>query len=330
MSAQVPSATALATSAQGQYSGSDMVSVPGGTFRMGSDQHYPEEAPSHSVTVSPFRIDRTPVTNRQFREFVEATSYVTVAERAPDPKDYPGALPHMLKAGSLVFSPPRHPVDLKDWSQWWKFEFGANWRRPRGRGHPNRGLDDHPVVHIAFDDAAAYAAWAGKQLPTEAEWEFAARGGLEGTEFAWGDALMPDGRHMANIWQGRFPSENLATDGFTRTSPVGAFPPNGYGLYDMIGNVWEWTTDWFSSRHTDDAPSPCCIPVDPRGGHEANSYDACDSSTRIPRKVVKGGSHLCAPNYCRRYRPAARHAQPIDSGMSHVGFRCIVRPPDNS
>lgn len=330
MSAQVPSATALATSAQGQYSGSDMVSVPGGTFRMGSDQHYPEEAPSHSVTVSPFRIDRTPVTNRQFREFVEATSYVTVAERAPDPKDYPGALPHMLKAGSLVFSPPRHPVDLKDWSQWWKFEFGANWRRPRGRGHPNRGLDDHPVVHIAFDDAAAYAAWAGKQLPTEAEWEFAARGGLEGTEFAWGDALMPDGRHMANIWQGRFPSENLATDGFTRTSPVGAFPPNGYGLYDMIGNVWEWTTDWFSSRHTDDAPSPCCIPVDPRGGHEANSYDACDSSIRIPRKVVKGGSHLCAPNYCRRYRPAARHAQPIDSGMSHVGFRCIVRSPDNS
>jgi formylglycine-generating enzyme required for sulfatase activity len=253
-----------------------------------------------------------------------------VAEREPDPKDYPGALPHMLKAGSLVFSPPRHPVDLRDWSQWWKFEFGANWRRPRGRGHSNRGLDEHPVVHVAFDDAAAYAVWAGKELPTEAEWEFAARGSLDGAEFAWGNELMPDGRHMANIWQGRFPFENLAADGYARSSPVGAFPANGYDLYDMIGNVWEWTTDWFSPRHSADAPSPCCIPENPRGGRRTDSYDACGSAVQIPRKVVKGGSHLCAPNYCRRYRPAARHAQPIDTGMSHVGFRCVVRQTDTA
>jgi sulfatase modifying factor 1 len=302
-----------------------MILIPGGTFRMGSDQHYPEEAPVHRVTVASFWLDRTPVTNHDFRRFVDATGYVTVAEIAPDPKDYPGALPHMLKPGSLVFTPPRHPVDLNDWSQWWKFEFGTNWRRPRGRGRSNQGLDEHPVVHIAFKDAAAYAAWAGKELPTEAEWEYAARGGLDGAEFAWGDELTPDGRHMANIWQGVFPAENLATDGYARTSPVGTFPPNGYGLFDMIGNVWEWTTDWFSARHVTGASHPCCIPENPRGARELDSYDAHDASPRIPRKVVKGGSHLCAPNYCRRYRPAARHAQPIDTGMSHVGFRCIVR-----
>jgi sulfatase modifying factor 1 len=291
-----------------------MVRIDGGTFRMGSDRHYPEEAPVHRVTVSSFWIDCTPVTNRQFRQFVEATGYVTVAEIAPDPKP-----------GSLVFTPPRHPVDLRDWSQWWRFEFGANWRRPNGRGRSNQGLDDHPVVHIAYRDAEAYAAWAGKDLPTEAEWEYAARGRLDGAEFAWGEELSPGGRHMANTWQGAFPHENLATDGYTRTSPVRAFPPNGYGLFDMIGNVWEWTTDWFSDRHTGDVRKACCIPENPRGGREADSYDQCDSSVRIPRKVVKGGSHLCAPNYCRRYRPAARHAQPIDTGMSHVGFRCVVR-----
>ena len=305
----------------------DMVFVPGGTFQMGSDRHYPEEAPAHRVTVAPFWIDRAQVTNREFSRFVAATGYVTVAEIAPDPKEYPGALPHMLKPGSLVFTPPRHAVDLRDWSQWWKFEFGANWRRPYGRGRSNRALDDHPVVHIALRDAEAYAAWAGKELPTEAEWEFAAWGGTDGTEYAWGDELAPDGRHMANIWQGEFPHENLAADGYARTSPVGAFPANGYGLYDMIGNVWEWTTDWFSSRHAADTRSACCIPDNPRGG-EADSVDPRSNSTRIPRKVVKGGSHLCAPNYCRRYRPAARHAQPVDTGMSHVGFRCVVRRPE--
>jgi formylglycine-generating enzyme len=303
-----------------------MAQVPSGTFLMGSDRHYPEEAPAHQVAVSSFWIDCTPVTNRQFRQFVEATGYRTIAEIAPDPKNYPGALPHMLKPGSLVFSPPHHPVDLRDFSQWWRFAFGANWRRPSGRGRSNRGLEDHPVVHVAFQDVQAYAAWAGKDLPTEAEWEYAARGGLDGTEFAWGDELLPDGHHMANVWQGSFPHENLASDGYTRTSPVGVFPGNGYGLVDMIGNVWEWTIDWFSARHDTDVPTPCCVPVDPRGGPQSASYDPREPRrTPIPRKVVKGGSHLCAPNYCRRYRPAARHAQPIDSGMSHVGFRCVIR-----
>jgi formylglycine-generating enzyme required for sulfatase activity len=302
-----------------------MVRLPGGTFRMGSDHHYPEEAPVHRVAVSPFWIDRTPVTNRQFRQFIDETGYVTVAEIAPDPKDYPGALPRMLKPGSLVFTPPSHPVDLRDWSQWWRFEFGANWRRPNGRGHSNKGLDDHPVVHAAYKDASAYAEWAGKELPTEAEWEYAARGGLDGVEFAWGEELMPGGRYMANTWQGVFPRENLATDGYKGTSPVGAFPPNGYGLVDMIGNVWEWTVDWYSAKHNTEAQKSCCIPENPRGGPAADSYDDCAPALRIPRKVVKGGSFLCAPNYCRRYRPAARHAQPIDTGMSHVGFRCVVR-----
>jgi formylglycine-generating enzyme required for sulfatase activity len=302
-----------------------MIRVPGGTFQMGSDRHYPEEAPVHRVTVDGFWIDCTPVTNRDFKRFVEATGYVTFAEVAPDPKDYPGALPHMLKAGSLVFTPPDHPVDLRNFANWWAFKFGANWRRPYGKGSSIRGLDDHPVVHIAYRDAQAYAQWAGKELPTEAEWEFAARGGLDGAEFAWGDELMPGGRRMANTWQGLFPHQNLAQDGFERTSSVKAFPPNGYGLYDMIGNVWEWTTDWYAPKHEADAPKACCIPENPRGGSEAGSYDSCQPQIRIPRRVVKGGSHLCAPNYCRRYRPAARHAQPIDTSMSHVGFRCIIR-----
>lgn len=208
-----------------------MVSIAGGTFRMGSDRHYPEEAPSHSVTVDGFWIDKTPVTNRQFKEFVAATGHVTVAEIPPDPKDYPGAVPHMLYAGSLVFSPPKKPVDLRDWSQWWRFMKGADWRHPAGRNSAIRGLDDHPVVHVAYSDALAYARWAGKDLPTEAEWEFAARGGLDGAEFAWGDELAPGGRHLANTWQGRFPHENLNTDGHPRTSPVMAFPPNRYGLH---------------------------------------------------------------------------------------------------
>jgi len=302
----------------------DMVSIAGGTFRMGSDRHYPEEAPVHQVTVSSFRIDRAPVTNRQFRQFIEATGYMTVAEIAPNPKDYPGALPHMLKPGSLVFTPPRHPVDLRDWSQWWAYKFGASWRRPYGPRSSISGLDDHPVVHVAYDDADAYAKWAGKELPTEAEWEFAARGGLDGAEFAWGDAFMPGGKPMANTWHGAFPLQNLATDGYERTSPVTAFPPNGYGLYDMIGNVWEWTTDWWSAKHPPDAAKACCVPENPRGGREEASYDPCQTNVKISRRVVKGGSHLCAPNYCRRYRPAARHAQQIDSSMSHIGFRCVM------
>jgi formylglycine-generating enzyme required for sulfatase activity len=309
----------------GQAPHPNMVWIPGGTFRMGSDSHYPEEAPVHHVRVDGFWIDRTPVTNRDFRAFVKATGYVTVAEIPPDPKDYPGALPHMLQAGSLVFTPGVDPGDLRDWSRWWNFRFGANWRRPYGPASSITGLEHHPVVHVAYRDVEAYARWAGKSLPTEAEWEFAARGGLDGAEFAWGDELTPGNRHMANTWQGAFPLENLRADGYDRTSPVTAFPPNGYGVYDMIGNVWEWTTDWFTAKHAPDQAKACCIPANPRGGPEAGSYDPCDPATRIPRKVLKGGSHLCAPNYCRRYRPAARHAQPIDTSASHLGFRCLFR-----
>jgi len=302
-----------------------MVLISGGTFVMGSDKHYPEEAPAHRVSVSPFWIDRTPVTNREFRKFVNATGHVTLAELPPDPKDYPNALPHMLKPASLVFTPPDHPVDLRVWTQWWTFKFGANWRRPFGPRSSLSGLNEHPVVHVAYRDAEAYARWAGKELPTEAEFEFAARGGLNDAEFAWGEELTPGGRQMANTWQGTFPSENLRLDGYQHTSPVTAFPANGYGVHDMIGNVWEWTSDWYSDRHEADAAKACCVPENPRGGPEAASYDPALPNIVIPRKVLKGGSHLCAPNYCRRYRPAARHAEPVDTSTNHVGFRCVVR-----
>jgi len=303
----------------------DMVWIEGGAFIMGSDRHYPEEAPSHRVIVDGFAIDRTPVTNRQFRTFVEATGHVTFAEIAPRAEDYPGASRDMLQPGTMTFNPPSHPVDLGDFSQWWTFRFGASWRKPYGAGSSLKGLDDHPVVHVAFTDAEAYARWSGKELPTEAEWEFAARGGLVDAEFAWGDELIPFGRQMANTWQGSFPYQNLSTSRYKRTSPVGAFPPNGYGVSDMIGNVWEWTADWFADKHQGKAAKACCIPENPRGPSENASYDPSQPNLLIARKVVKGGSHLCAPNYCRRYRPAARHAQPIDTSMSHIGFRCVVR-----
>jgi formylglycine-generating enzyme required for sulfatase activity len=305
----------------------DMVWIPGGTFRMGSNDHYPEEAPVHRVSVDGFWIDRTPVTNRQFKAFVKATGHVTTAQVPPDPKDYPGARPDMLYAGSLVFAPPPRVTDLRNWSQWWTFMKGADWRHPYGPKSNINVLDNHPVVHVSFSDALAYAKWAGKDLPSEAEWEFAARGGLDGEEFAWGKTFVPGGTHMANTWQGNFPLENLREDGFERTSPVTAFPPNGYGLHDMIGNVWEWTSDWWSTKHEADAPKACCVPANPRGGAEDASYDPCLPNIRIPRKVLKGGSHLCAPNYCRRYRPAARHAEPVDTSTSHVGFRCVARTP---
>ncbi|MDR7039211.1 formylglycine-generating enzyme required for sulfatase activity [Methylobacterium sp. BE186] len=321
----MPSAPVLSWRAMLSDPSPGMVFVPGGTFRMGSDRHYPEEAPVHRVCVDGFWIDRTPVTNAQFRAFVRDTGYVTLAERQPNPKDYPGALPHMLQPGSLVFRPPKGMVDLRDWSSWWRFKFGAHWRRPSGPGSSIAGLDEHPVVHIAYADAEAYAAWAGKELPTEAEWEYAARGGLDGAEFAWGETFMPGGRHMANTWQGAFPHENRAEDGYERTSPVTAFPPNGYGLHDMIGNVWEWTADFFAPQHSANSSKACCVPENPRGGGESGSYDPCLPAIRIPRRVLKGGSHLCAPNYCRRYRPAARHPQPVDSSTSHIGFRCIAR-----
>jgi formylglycine-generating enzyme required for sulfatase activity len=307
-----------------------MVHIPGGTFRMGSEGHYPEERPVHSASVDAFWIDRAPVTNREFAAFVKATRHVTLAEIPPDPKDYPGALPEMLQPGSLIFRVPDGPVDLRNFMSWWTFCFGADWRHPYGPGSSIQGLDDHPVVHVAFKDAEAYARWAGKELPTEAEWEFAARGGLEDAEFAWGSDFAPDGRQMANTWQGTFPVENTCLDGYERTSPVGAFPPNGYGLVDMIGNVWEWTTDWYSTKHRGDEPKACCIPKNPRGGSLEGSYDPRQPRILIPRKVIKGGSHLCAPNYCRRYRPSARDPEPVDTSTCHLGFRCVVRTPASS
>jgi formylglycine-generating enzyme required for sulfatase activity len=231
----------------------------------------------------------------------------------------------MIYAGSLVFSPPGRPVDLNDWSQWWEFMKGANWRRPYGPKSNINALDSHPVVHVSHPDALAYANWAGKHLPTEAEWEFAARSGLDGADYAWGDELAPGGAHRANTWQGDFPNQNNCADGFERTSPVTAFAPNEYGLHDMIGNVWEWTDDWYTARHAADAPKACCIPENPRGGLAEESYDQRQPNIKIPRKVLKGGSHLCAPNYCQRYRPAARHAQPVDTSSSHIGFRCVRR-----
>lgn len=308
-----------------------MAWIMGGSFTMGSERFYPEEAPVRRVSVDGFWIDTTPVTNRQFAAFVEATGYTTVAEIAPDPKDYPGMLPGMDRAGSLVFHKTATPVDTSDPGNWWRFEFGADWRHPLGPDNDIDCLDlwDHPVVHIAYADAEAYAKWAGKALPTEAEFEFAARGGLDGADYAWGDELAPGSAMMANYWQGLFPFANQMLDGWERTSPVGTYPANGYGLFDMIGNTWEWTCDWWSDRP--EAPAKkksrqsCCTLSNPRGARLKDSFDPIRPDLRIGRKVLKGGSHLCAANYCQRYRPAARHPEMVDTSTSHIGFRCIVR-----
>lgn len=293
---------------------------------MGSEDFYPEEAPVHEVSVDGFWIDRYPATNEQFARFVEATGYVTVAERELNPADFPGAPAENLVPGSLVFQKTRGPVDLTNYTNWWVWTPGASWRSPFGPGSSIAGIEKHPVVHAAYEDAEAYARWAGKELPTEAEWERAARGGLEGKKFTWGDEHFPDGKAMANSWQGEFPWQNMLVDGFEGTSPVGSFPANGYGLFDMAGNVWEWTCDWYVHCHGNEVAQPCCGPaVNPRIASPEKSYDVRQPQFRIPRKVVKGGSHLCAPNYCLRYRPAARQPQMVDTGMSHMGFRCIVR-----
>jgi len=301
----------------------DMVWIPGGTFLMGSNDHYPEEAPAHNVTVDGYWMDTHPVTNTQFQRFVKETGYVTLAERVPDGADYPGAKPELLVPASVTFQKPPYRVDLRDHYNWWSYVPGADWRHPEGPASSLRGRANHPVVHVAYEDAQAYAAWAGKALPTEAEWEFAARGGLDGAEFVWGDEFTPNGKFMANTWQGEFPWQNLRSDGYEGTAPVGSFPPNDYGLYDMAGNVWEWTTDWYQEHRQ--TPHSCCASFNPKGGDREQSYDPRLPEIKIPRKVMKGGSFLCAPNYCRRYRPAARMPQPIDTGTCHLGFRCIVR-----
>ena len=287
-----------------------MVWIAGGTFLMGSDKFYREERPVRRETVRGFWIDEHPVTNAQFCHFVGATGYVTTCERPPDPALYPDADPSLLVPGSLVFRKPRGPVDLRDNRAWWEYVPGADWRHPRGPGSGLDGLNDHPVVHVSYADARAYARWAGKELPREAEWEFAARGGLDGASYAWGEDFAPGGQAMANTWRGRFPWENLGASGYEGTSPVRAFPPNGYGLYDMIGNVWEWTASAFTKPGADDSTQSCCAP-------KTLDADAV--------RVVKGGSHLCAPNYCLRYRPAARQGEAVDTSACHIGFRCVLR-----
>ena len=291
-----------------------MVLVPGGQFRMGSGDFYPEERPIHEVAVSDLWVDEHPVTNAQFRRFVKATGHLTVAEQAPDAADFPGAAAADLVPGSLVFVGSKGPIPLDDWTRWWAWVPGTNWRHPYGPDSTLDGRDLHPVVHVGYEDAAAYAVWIGKVLPTESQWEYAARGGLDGATYAWGAEFMPTGRIMANTWHGRFPWENLRPHGFDRTSPVKRFAPNGYGLYDVAGNVWEWTTTPWAADHTTTGDAPihaCCTP----GTENIGEQD---------RRVMKGGSHLCAPSYCHRYRPAARQGHGVRSTTSHLGFRCVL------
>jgi formylglycine-generating enzyme required for sulfatase activity len=300
-----------------------MAWIPGGM--KSSDEPYPEENPIYPVAVDGFWMDTTPVTNWQFNQFVDATGYVTFAERAPNGTDYPGARTEILQAGSLVFTAPQGVVDLRNSLPWWRFEFGASWRHPYGPRSSIAGLADHPVVHVTYRDVEAYAHWRGKQIPTEAEWEFAARAGLDGAEYARGDELMQHERRMANSWQGLFPHETQRRYIGSRTSHVRSFPPNAYGLFDMIGNVWEWTADWYGATLELPGPSASYSPwTNLRGDREDGSYDRCQPDIRIPRKILKGGSHPCAANYCRGHRPAPRHAERVDTSTSHVGFRCVI------
>ncbi len=310
-----------------QHQLSNMTWIPGGTFQMGSADFYPEERPVHRVTVDGFWIDTGPVTVQEYRRFAKATGYVTVAQRPPDPADYPEADPALLVPGSLVFHRTEGPVDLRDFRNWWAYVPRADWRHPAGPGTNSRDRERHPVTQVAYQDADAYAAWAGKELPTEAEWEYAARGGLDGAVYAWGDEFAPGGQMMANTWQGRFPWENRLTDGYEGTSPVGSFPANGYGLHDMTGNVWEWTCDYFFPRHVSSAADSCCGPRNPRVSSPPRSWSVPGPGAQLPHKVIKGGSHLCAPNYCLRYRPAARQSEAIDTATCHLGFRCVIRAP---
>jgi formylglycine-generating enzyme required for sulfatase activity len=307
-----------------------MVWIPGGEFTMGSDTPlaWQDERPPHRVRVSGFWMDETEVTNADFARFVEATGYVTTAERTPTVEEILAYLPagseppptDKLVAGSVVFTPPSEETDvadLRDFRQWWKWTPGANWRHPEGPGSNLDGRESHPVVHVSWDDAVAYGKWADKRLPTEAEWEFAARGGLSQTDFTWGNDPPTDADPRANIWQGVFPTKNTAADGFVRTAPVKSFAPNGYGLYDTAGNVWEWCGDWYDielySRRAD------LLTVDPKG--PPRSYTPHNGN--VPERVQRGGSFLCHASYCLRYRPSARQGCSPDSGLSHVGFRCV-------
>ena len=293
---------------------------------MGSADFYPEEAPVTHAALDGFWIDERPVTVAEFRRFVRATGHVTVAERPLDVSQYPEADLDLLVPGALVFHPTQGPVDLNDYTNWWTYVPGAKWRHPEGPDSTLDGRDRHPVTQVAFEDAEAYARWVGKELPTEAEWEYAARGGLEGAVFAWGDEFTPKGKVMANTWHGEFPWRRLPAHRHERTSPVASFPPNGYGLFDMTGNVWEWTADFFLPGHEGAAEHPCCAPRNPR----VTSPETDGSGgvgAQIPRRVTKGGSHLCAPNYCLRYRPAARQGSAVDTSTGHIGFRCVVRQP---
>jgi formylglycine-generating enzyme required for sulfatase activity len=291
----------------------ELVEVPGGTFSMGSDRFYPDEGPVHTEQVAGFAIERHPVTNAQFADFVADTGYVTVAERPLEPDLYPGVAAVDLQPGGLVFRPTAGPVDLTNWRQWWDWAVGASWRHPYGSSSNAAPTGDHPVVQIAYADAVAYAAWAGRRLPAEAEWEYAARAGAT-TTYAWGEEVRPAGQLMANTWQGRFPYLNSGANGWIGTSPVESFPANRLGLFDMIGNVWEWTTTLYAERHT--PSSPCC---GPKPAAMAEPPD--DPSIRM---ALKGGSHLCAPEYCLRYRPAARSPQSVDTSTTHIGFRCVA------
>ncbi|MFV0389772.1 MAG: formylglycine-generating enzyme family protein [Pyrinomonadaceae bacterium] len=303
-----------------------MTLIPSGEFMMGSNDFYPEEKPEHKVYVDEFSIELYQVTNAQYAAFVEDTEYKTVAERPLPIEQFSHLTEEERSPGSMVFYPTSGPVDLVNMGQWWGWTRGASWKNPEGKNSTWQDRINHPVVHIAYEDALAYAQWAGRDLPTEAEWERAARGGIDGRKFIWGDDNLLDGKRMAKFFEGNFPYNNTASDGFLRTAEVGSYPPNDYGLYDMAGNVWEWTKDWYQDKHDADEEKACCVPKNPRGATDPNStFDPLQPGVEIPRRVIKGGSHLCADEYCMRYRPAARRPQMIDTGMSHIGFRCIVR-----
>lgn len=282
-----------------------MVHLEGGAFKMGSREGLRDEEPVHEVTVGPFWIDKSEVTNAQFSQFVKETGYVTIAEQKPSKDDFPGVPEDKLVPGSLVMT-----------GGGWDYVAGADWRHPLGPGSDLVGKDDHPVVHVAWDDAMAYAKWAGKDLPTEAEWEFAARGGKDQLPLVWGTVKEPGGKHMANVWDGMFPDKDNGLDGFTGTAPSGSFPANGYGLVDIAGNVWEWCKDWYRPDYYSESP-----PDNPPGPD--TSYDPDEPMT--PKRVMRGGSFLCSDNYCRGYRPSARMKSSPDTGLFHTGFRCVVR-----